>query len=289
MNRSDHFVSVNGETVQRENAVIPAMQSGLFYGAGCFETMRAERGKIFRFNKHVERLNRGIAYLGVPEHLFIDADELHKDITTLLDANQLSDEIAKVRVQVSLDEQVGYGFDENLSLLKVINCSQYSDDKTPVQLTISDVRTVPNECRPCDLKLSNMLHYRAAYRAAKAKGFDDSLMVNIQNFVAETSVANIFWLNGDTVFTPSESTDILPGVLREEVISIIQNQSSYNLKIGEFSLEDIKRADFVWITNSLKEVTVVERIDEVSFPPEHEILSFLKLQLHHQKETESYE
>ena len=289
MNKSDHFVSVNGEIVLSENATIPAIQSGLFYGAGCFETMRTEQGKIFRFKKHIERLNRGLAYLGVPEYLFIDTDELRNQITALLNANQLSDEIAKVRVQVSLDEQAGYGFDENLSLITIINCTRYSDDKTPVKLTLSDVRTVPNESRPCGLKLSNMLHYRGAYREAKAKGFDDSLMLNTLNFVAETSVANIFWLKKGTVYTPSKRTDILPGIMREEITALIQNRSSYNLKVGEFTIENIKSADFVWITNSLKEIAVVERIDEVSFPAEHEIVSFLMQQLQRQKETENYE
>lgn len=289
MNNRDHFVIVNGKSVLRENAAIPAMHSGLFYGAGCFETMRAERGKIFRLRYHVERLNRGLAYLGVPEDLFIHADELNEEITTLLNKNLLNNEIAKVRVQISLNENMGYGIDENLSLLNIINSSKYSDDTTPIQLTITDVRTVPYESRPCDLKLSNMLHYRAAYREALEKGFNDSLMLNIQNFVAETSVANIFWLKDNTVYTPSKRTDILPGIMREEIIALIRNQSSYNLKIGEFTLDEVKHAELVWISNSLKEIVVVEQIDEVSYAPEHELIPLLRQQLQHQKEAENYE
>jgi len=54
---SSEYVSVNGELLNSRDAKIPAVSSGLFYGAGCFETMRYESSGIFRLHEHVERLN----------------------------------------------------------------------------------------------------------------------------------------------------------------------------------------------------------------------------------------
>jgi len=59
INNSSEFVSVNGKQYRSPEAKIPAVSSGLFYGAGCFETMRYESSGIFRLHEHVERLNGG--------------------------------------------------------------------------------------------------------------------------------------------------------------------------------------------------------------------------------------
>jgi branched-subunit amino acid aminotransferase/4-amino-4-deoxychorismate lyase len=72
---------------------------------------------------------------------------------------------------------------------------------------------VPGECRPASLKLSNMLHYRNAFREAADAGADDALMLTVMA-IAESSIANIFWKKENEVYTPSPACDILPGIMR---------------------------------------------------------------------------
>ncbi len=283
MNMSDHFVCVNGNIIKQKNAVIPAFHSGLFYGAGCFETFRVDYGDCFRFEEHISRLKRGLTYLGVPKQIMPDLAKLQSEILELLAKSSLDSEIAKVRIQISLNDTPGYGFDSDTELIKLISCSRIEENQNLVRLKLSDIRTIPFQSRPADLKLSNMLHYRAAFRDAQKSGFDDALMLNQRGFAAETSIANIFWIAGDHIYTPSLRTDILPGIMRATLISIIKKIPQLTITEGEFGVDAIKKADAVWITNSVKEISEVQCFEDIKFRKNHGIFDTLREGLIHLK------
>jgi branched-subunit amino acid aminotransferase/4-amino-4-deoxychorismate lyase len=273
---SSVFVSVNGELHRSREAKIPAVSSGLFYGVGCFETMRYESSGIFRFQEHVDRLNRGLGYLEVPESKFLSAKILFREITDLIQKNGLKDKTVRVRVQVSLLENKGYQKDEGLVLARIITCKEILDTK-PVscKLVTCGVRVVPGDCRPANLKLSNMLHYRKAYRKAKQAGADDALMLTINGHLAESSIANLFWKKGNIIYTPSADCDILPGIMRNCVIEIIKNTDGLILKEGDFFPSKLENTECIWLTNSVQEIKPVEEIDGRTYPVDHQFLELL--------------
>ncbi len=275
MNKSAHFVHVNGKIVHENDAMIPPFHSGLFYGAGCFETFRTDRGAFFRFDDHINRLKRGLAYLGVPQGMMPNDSQIRTDVELLLQRNSLEKNSARVRIQFSLLEKQGYGFDGQISLIKLIQCSKLLEQGEAVRLKTSAVRVVPHDCKPSDLKLSNMLHYRDAFREAQKSGFDDALMLNCKDFIAETSIANIFWKTGNTVFMPSIKTDILPGITRSVLADIIKTLDGYSLVEGEYQIEQIKEADCVWITNSVQGIRTVSSIDEKEIRTDQEFIERL--------------
>ena len=287
INNSSEFVSVNGKQYRSPEAKIPAVSSGLFYGAGCFETMRYESSGIFRLHEHVERLNCGLAYLEVPESQFFSGETLFKEITELVQKNGLKDKTVRVRVQVSLLETKGYQKDEELSLARVITCKKIEDIK-PVScnLVTSDVRVVPGDCRPANLKLSNMLHYRKAYRQAQETGVDDALMLTINGHLAESSIANLFWKKRKIIYTPSTDCDILPGIMRNCVIEIIKKTEGLNLKEGKYFPTELADAECIWLTNSVQEIKPVEIIDGRSFPVDRQFLELLSDALDDLKKSE---
>jgi branched-subunit amino acid aminotransferase/4-amino-4-deoxychorismate lyase len=272
---SSEYVSVNGELLNSRDAKIPAVSSGLFYGAGCFETMRYESSGIFRLHEHVERLNRGLAYLEVSESQFLSGRALLKEITELVIKNGLMDKTVRVRVQASLLEKKGYQKDE-VALTRIITCKEIRSTK-PVscKLVSSAVRVVPDECRPANLKLSNMLHYRKAYRQALDAGVDDALMLTINGHLAESSIANLFWKKRKIIYTPSTDCDILPGIMRNCVIEIIKKTDGLILKEGEFYPSELENAECIWLTNSVQEIKPVEIIDGRSFPVDRQFLELL--------------
>ena len=274
---SSEYVSVNGDLLNSRDANIPAVSSGLFYGAGCFETMRYETSGIFRLHEHVERLNRGLAYLEVPDSQFLSGSTLLKEITELVKKNGLMDNTVRVRVQASLLETKGYQKDEGLALTRIITCKEIRSTK-PVscKLVSSAVRVVPGECRPANLKLSNMLHYRKAYRQALDAGVDDALMRTINGHLAESSIANLFWKKGNIIYTPSADCDILPGIMRNCVIEIIKNTEGLNLKEGKFYPSELTDAECIWLTNSVQEIKPVGEIDGKHCPIDLQFFEMLK-------------
>lgn len=286
MSNNNKYVNLNGSILQEDKALIFPGQSGFYYGTGCFETFRADKGRIFRFDSHIQRLYSGLKYLGVPKRLLPSRESLSKQIFELLEANSLVQSDARVRIQISIDEREGYKIVDNIALNQLIETKKRSGTLQSAKLVLAHTRVVPSICKPAQFKLSNMLHYRNAYREAQKQGADDALMLTVNGYVAETSIANIFWKRGGEIFTPSENCDLLPGIMRNTLIKILQEDVSLQIRKGEYSLSDIKQADLVWLTNSVSEIQPVKQIDEKKFTTDDSYYNLLRERLQNVKQSE---
>lgn len=238
-------------------------QAGFYYGAGCFETLRADKGRVYRFEEHLERLNRGLGYLGVPDGSHLCCNALLEEVGRLLQKNKLNHTHARVRIQVSLDERTGYHpTAEPPGLIRLTTTTEIPPQPAAVSLATVQTQVVPSACRPASLKLSNMLHYRNAFREARKKGAGDGLMLTTGGHVAETSMANIFWKTGDTIFTPSAECDILTGIMRNDLLGILEEKKDIRVEQGKFRRKELDEAGLIWLTNSIFEIMPVSSLDE---------------------------
>lgn len=285
---SNLFISLNGKIVLQEDANVPAVQSGLFYGAGCFESFLIEQNRVFRFDEHFNRLICGLDYLGVPTKYHPDKEKLSVDIYRLVEKNNLQQERARIRIQCSLNEQKGYYRDSERPLNQIITCSRiHQEPMKPARLASVKTKVVPSECKPANLKLSNMLHYRNAFREAVDAGADDALMLTVNGFLAETSIANIFWKNGNEVFTPSTACDILPGIMRNSVIEIVHRHSGLKLCEGDFQYGQLEVADCIWLTNSVREILPVQTVDGKEYRIDDPVFEMIGAELDKMKQIET--
>lgn len=260
-------VSINGKIEDEDKAGIQAVSDGLFYGAGCFDTLKSYQGRFLHLHLHIERLNRGVGYLTGQETDFLKEAVLRQELLKLLRANELEDKDARVRIQISLVGRRGYALpnDNHLNLNTLITAHNVTGQTfEPVQLKTVETTVVPSSSRPTDLKLSNMLHYRQAAIEARKKDGDDALMLTTDGYVAETSIANIFWKKRDTVYTPSTDCDILPGITRSLIIQLVK-ELGYSVNEGQFRPNELIAADTAWICNSIREIVWIKSIDDQKF------------------------
>lgn len=283
MSKKDQFVSLNGEILPKEEAFIPADSSAIRYGTGCFETFRAESGKIFNFNKHIERLNRGINYLSGGSISPKSEDELRYDVDDLLKANKILSSDARIRIQFILDEQSGYNPENNPQSYLLISASEIILRNQSLSLVVAKTKVIPSSSRPPGLKLSNMLHYRNAWREAKQQGADDAILFTQNDAVAETSIANLFWKRDDKIYTPDITCDILPGVMRNSLIDMIRNNGHYAVEEGKYDIQHLMSAESVWVTNSVREILMVSTIEGRKFDLETDFCKALKEHFHEYK------
>lgn len=281
-----HYVNLNGSILPESKAMIFPGQSGFYYGTGCFETFRADNGIIFRFDSHIQRLYSGLKYLGVPKRLLPSGESLSKQIFELLEANSLHRSDARVRIQISIDEREGYKIVEDTAINQLIETKKRSGTLQSAKLVLAQTRVVPSICKPAQFKLSNMLHYRNAYREAQKRDANDALMLTVNGHVAETSIANIFWKSGDEIFTPSKKCDLLPGIMRNTLIKILKEDVSLLIREGEYNISDIKQADLVWLTNSVSEIQPVKQIEEQKFTSDDSYYNLLRERLQNAKLSE---
>jgi branched-subunit amino acid aminotransferase/4-amino-4-deoxychorismate lyase len=150
----------------------------------------------------------------------------------------------------------------------MMQASALSKHQNPINLILAETRCIPSEALERKYKLSNGLNYIKAAQEAKEKSGDDALMLTVAGKISETTSANIFWIKGDKVFTPAVECDLLPGVTRSLAIQVIQSLG-IEIEEGVYDLKAIEEAEAVFCTNSLKEISAVQRLDEHRFEVSH--------------------
>lgn len=259
---------MDGEILSDRTPVFRAESKGLMYGAGCFETFLSYKGEFLHLEEHLERLAKGLYYLGVTTSPFSSVKELRNIVGKLLGMNRLGSSRASIRIQCSLSGGRGYSIGKEVALQSVVTTDPVPDPEEGYQLALSDVRSVPGSSRPSNLKLSNAIHYMKAWQQAARQGADDALILTRDALVSETALANIFWKKGNRVFTPSEDCDLLPGIQRQLVSTLITEMKGVELIFGRYRPEELLESDIVWVTNSVKEILPVTKLEKVRFPKE---------------------
>jgi branched-chain amino acid aminotransferase len=107
-----------------------------------------------------------------------------------------------------------------------------------------------------------------ASQEAKAKGFDEALLTDMNGYVAEGPGANVFFEKNGKLYTPSTG-NILPGITRATVIEIC---AELNIPVEErlFTTDELKQADAAFFCGTAAEVIGWESLDEVKFPAKWE-------------------
>lgn len=273
MSDKNRYILLNGTLLKAEEAVIPAVSAGLFYGAGCFETMLAIDGRIQHADDHFERFFRGIDYLRTQRNALPESHAIQDSLHQLIRRNGLEKGRGRVRLQYSLLETSGYRSEKEAGHLLFGEAAPAVSSREPLSLTFTTVSTISSKARPACLKLSNMLHYREAFRIAEESGYDDGILLSDMGAVAETSIANIFWEKENVFYTPSRSCNILPGIIRNKLLNGLR--CSYSVVETEADPDVLMDADTVWVTNSIAGVRPVKQVGSRFFPEDEGLTKLL--------------
>jgi 4-amino-4-deoxychorismate lyase len=118
-------------------------------------------------------------------------------------------------------------------------------------------------------KHNNRLEQILAKAEIEGTDFADAVTLNVQNHVIETTMANLFWVKDNNVYTPDLSVSGVAGVMRRKVLEFCV-ANSINVKVDTFQLSDLLDADEVWMCNSLLGVAPVTSIatpnQKIEFP-----------------------
>jgi branched-subunit amino acid aminotransferase/4-amino-4-deoxychorismate lyase len=269
---NNRWVIYDKKLIRASEPAVPVESRGLMYGEGCFETLRAYKGAFYKPEEHLDRLKQAAAFLGFSYPEDLQLSSFRELSGKLLNRNNLLKEDAVIRIQLWGSGGRGYRKESSPEVHYSILADPLPDFASEVTLATVDTRRIPSESMPSAFKLTNNINYIAAARQAAKKRADDALMLTVDETVSETTIANVFWLAGNTVYTPSEECDLLPGITRKTVLEILSTFSSYDIKKGRFTLKDIKRAEAVWICNSLRHIIGVSGIDDHGFDPGHDFL-----------------
>jgi branched-subunit amino acid aminotransferase/4-amino-4-deoxychorismate lyase len=102
-------------------------------------------------------------------------------------------------------------------------------------------------------KLSDRTIEDQALKFANGKGAVDAILIDKNGNFTEGSISNFFIVINKTIITPKRN--ILLGIMRKQVLKNV------NVKFRNIKLEDVKNAEEIFITNSIKGIVPISKID----------------------------
>ena len=257
------IIYLNGEFVDKENAKVSVFDHGLLYGDGIFEGLRCYHGKVFRLEKHIDRLwdsAKSIA-LEIP----ISKTEMMAATNKTIALNDIKEGYIRLIVTRGIGD---LGLDPFVCgtpqiIIIAAQLALYPKELYEKGLdivTAGTMRMPPAALNP-RVKSLNYLNSIMAKIEAMRAGCEEALMLNHKGEVAECTGDNIFVIKDGVLMTPPISAGILQGVTRDVVLELAAKMEIPVKEIA-FTRHDVFVADECFLTGSAAELIPVVSIDK---------------------------
>jgi branched-chain amino acid aminotransferase len=138
---------------------------------------------------------------------------------------------------------------------------------TGFSITVSPFRRPSMETMPTNAKAGCLYPNGArAIMEAKARGFDNALMLDMLGNVTETATSNIFMVRDGVVLTPAPNGSFLNGITRQRTIQLLRD-SGQPLEERTMTMADFLSADEVFSTGNYSKVVPVTRVEHRHLQP----------------------
>ena len=260
------FIWLDGRFVKWNQAKLHVLSHGLHYASCVFEGARVYNGKIFKLNEHTKRLFFSSKTLG------FKLPYREKVI------NKACEEIVKKqKIQNGYLRPFAWRGSEMMAIsaqnttihvaIATWEMSTYFDKRKKfngIKLKTSKWIRPPSNTAPTQAKAAGLyMICTLSKHIAEKKGFDDSLMLDSNGYVAESTGANIFFVKNNKLYTPIADC-FLNGITRQTVIKLAKKN---NIKIIEKRIlpRELLKADEIFLTGTAVEITPISQIDNKKF------------------------
>jgi branched-chain amino acid aminotransferase len=260
------FIWYNGEFVEWQNATTHVLNHGLHYSSCVFEGLRVYGEKIYKLEKHTDRL-------------FFSAQRMGIDVPYSKDEiNRAHEEtIKKMNIKYGYVRPVIWRGSEMMAISAQKNKINVAvatwewpsyftkeDRLKGISLQTAVWKRPPPDCIPTDTKAAGLyMICTLSKHEAEKNGYTDALMLDYKGRVSESTGSNIFLVINGEIHTPVPDC-FLNGITRQAVIEIAKNEG-INVIERDIYPDEISKAEEIFLTGSAVEVTPVGKIDNQNF------------------------
>jgi len=245
---------INGQPVDS----VPITDRSFQYGDGCFSTILVRDSDPELWDFHVERMTQALKRLSIDEPDWASIRNWISDIV-------LSDiERQGIKIHISRGHGGrGYSSKDIHHPQVTISRFDYPDYydswcKNGISLAICQTQLGLNPLL-AGMKHNNRLEQILIKNELDAGHYSDGVVLDIHHRVIETSMANLFWMSGDVLYTPLLDQAGVAGVMRRKIIDVMTQQSCC-IDEGHFLLSNLLNADEIFICNALLGIAPVVNI-----------------------------
>lgn len=241
----------------RSSLVTPAT----LYGRGVFTTLALHRGHPFLWQEHWERLMLHAERVRVDVRA-LDEEETRALLLKLVEANGVLEGRARITLLANSAPGGVWSLQDEekerpSSLLIMTGDAHAVPDA--LALTVSPYRV--NTLSPLvGVKSVNYLEHLLAWEEARARDFNEAVMLNERGEVVSATMANIFWVKAGQLHTPQLSTGALAGTTRACVLNLAA-ELGVPVVEGVNDLAQLGDADEIFLTSAGLGLAVVTTFD----------------------------
>src|SRR5256885_5033053 len=253
-------VYVSGAFHSSADAAVSVFDHGLLYGDGVFEGIRAYNGRVFKLERHIERLfdSAKAIRLAIP-HTPAEVCDIVIDTCRRNDIHDGYIRLVLTRGPGDLGIDPRQCPRPELIVIARQQLTMYAGASNGIRLITSTFRRNAIDATSPSIKSLNYLNNVLARIDANDRGADEALMLDAQGYVAEATVDNFFVVTDHALLTPPTATN-LKGITRETVLSVAVG---LNIRAEDrpFTLFDVWTAREAFICGTAAEVVPVVSVD----------------------------
>jgi branched-subunit amino acid aminotransferase/4-amino-4-deoxychorismate lyase len=235
-----------------EASALPATDSSVLRGDGCFEAIRSYQGRLFALGEHLARLERSASALDLPPP---DLERIERWCETM--ATRLGDGV--VRVVMSRGDAIPGG--DPTPRYVVVG---HPLPTAPAELRLATVEAPWHPAgRTWALAGAKTVSYApnlSATREAVRRGGHDALLVSVEGTVLEGPTFAVAWVIDGVVETASLDLLVLDSITRRRVVELA-HRLGISVREGIFRRDRLDLATEVLALSTVKEVTSVRWLD----------------------------
>ncbi len=235
------------------------------YGESVFTTMRLVDGVLCDWEYHFERLKQGIEFVYGPFSEREDWAVLFKDACESKCQNESGNKVIRLTIysEAPRGPLLKLGF-MSITALR-IHLSSSAFDINRVEVNNLKLRTCPALLNPhwwpSFLKAGNYLGSILSQKIFLKPGDDDILFLSPDDTILESSVANIFVVRHNRLYTPPTGPNVLSGIMRRKVLEVALDYFD-DCQEADTSMEQVYKADAIFGSNSVRGLFLIDQIDD---------------------------
>lgn len=259
--RTTTWTYVDGEWISGNPPLIGPVSHAMWLGSTVFDGARWFDGIAPDLDAHCRRVNRSAANMGMKAT--VSAEEIER---LALEGVKKFDGKTAIYIKPMYwaeHGQAGSVVAPDAASTRFALCLFEAPMHTakPHSLTLSPYRRPTPECAMTDAKTGSL--YPNSGRMiveARARGFDNALVRDMNGNIAETASSNVFMVKDGVVFTPAANRTFLAGITRARVIGLLR-EAGYEVREATLSIEDFMDADEIFTSGNYSKVAPVDRLD----------------------------
>ena len=252
---------INGQYLPLSKVSISPLDRGFLFGDGIYEVIPAFGQSLLELDAHLDRLASCLDAVQIP---LPHSKRQWRDILQTL-VNRCEGIDKKVYLQVTRGVQAERSHEFNgaetptvFAMCSPMKAVSEDDIQRGVRVCSADDYRWKN----CHLKTLSLLPNVLLKHTASQQQCAEAILLR-DGRITEGSSSNVFLVNSGCVYTPPNSADILPGITRQVIGSLVR-QLGLKLIEEEVFFSMIYSASELWITSSTRGVLAVSAVDDVT-------------------------